>query len=242
MKGLLFLGLVGAAIYGALVLSYNVLPPDAAEDAFAGRSLGDPSSRELRSWGTDLPALVNTPASTLPTRGPITASPTDTASLPVSEAKPASAQSGGTTYQPVELAKVALAAKVHADASVSSPTLRFYPAGTALQVVSRRNGWVEVADLTSKETGWIFEQYLVAADTPVVPSLAMKATGSKAAAQPTRTAAAKKHVRPAARMPGDVALAQFERRWGRRAERAERRGGFGMFFLGRFARNEAQFR
>jgi hypothetical protein len=39
-------------------------------------------------------------------------------------------------------------------------------------------------------------------------------------------------------MPKNVAMAQFERRWERRAER---RGGFGFFF-GRFARNEAEFR
>ena len=39
MKGLLFLGLVGAAIYVALVLSYDVLSRDAAKDAFVRQSL-----------------------------------------------------------------------------------------------------------------------------------------------------------------------------------------------------------
>ena len=51
MKGLVFLGLVGAALYGALVLSYDLLPRDPAKDAFARQSLGDPSNRQLRSWG-----------------------------------------------------------------------------------------------------------------------------------------------------------------------------------------------
>jgi hypothetical protein len=41
--------------------------------------------------------------------------------------------------------------------------------------------------------------------------------------------------RPAARMPHDFASAQFDRRWDRRTER---RGGFGLFFFGRFARAE----
>ena len=59
MKGLLLLGLVGAAIYGALVLSGELLPLDPAKDAFARQSLGDPSDRQLRSWGTDLPALAS---------------------------------------------------------------------------------------------------------------------------------------------------------------------------------------
>ena len=40
MKGLLLLGLVGAAIYGALVLSSDyLLTRDPAKDAFAGQSL-----------------------------------------------------------------------------------------------------------------------------------------------------------------------------------------------------------
>ena len=59
MKGLFLLGLVGAAIYGALVLSGEFLPVDPAKEAFARQSLGDPSDRQLRSWGTDLPALAS---------------------------------------------------------------------------------------------------------------------------------------------------------------------------------------
>ena len=151
MKGLMFLGLVGAALYGALLLSYDVLPRDTAEDAFAGRSLGDPSARQLRSWGTDLPALAGSQDTSLPLR-PASTSPA--ASLPMSEAKPPSAQSDGTTYQPVEWAKVVIAAKVHGDASVSSPILRFYQPGTALRVLSRQNGWVQVTDPSSGEAGW----------------------------------------------------------------------------------------
>ena len=58
MKVLMLLGLVGAAIYGALVLSSDLFPRDPAENAFAWRSLGNPSDRRLRSWGTDLPSLA----------------------------------------------------------------------------------------------------------------------------------------------------------------------------------------
>jgi hypothetical protein len=46
MKGFLFLGLVGAALYGALVLSYDLLPRDPAERA-SGQRLGDPGVRQL---------------------------------------------------------------------------------------------------------------------------------------------------------------------------------------------------
>ena len=59
MKGLLFLALVGAAIYGAIVLSYNLLPHDPAENVSTRPSLGNPDDRQLRSWGTDLPALAS---------------------------------------------------------------------------------------------------------------------------------------------------------------------------------------
>jgi hypothetical protein len=236
MKGLMFLGLVGAAIYGALLLSYDVLPRE-SEDAFAGRRLGDPGDRQLRSWGTDLPALATSQDASLPLRKPSVtpASTSHAASLPMSEAKPTSAQSVSTTYQPVEWAKVVIAAKVHGDASVSSPILRFYQPGTALRVVSRQNGWVQVTDPSSGEAGWVFEQYLVPADGPTATQAAMATTSIKVAAEPARANPMPSAKRRAARMPHDFASAQFDRRWDRRAERP---GGFGLFFFRRFARAE----
>jgi hypothetical protein len=113
-----------------------------------------------------------------------------------------------------------------------------------LQVLDRQNGWVQVADPASGESGWVFEQYLAPATGPTVTQTALETSASKPVAEPARAnlvPGAKKRVRaprPAVRMPEDVAMAQFERRWERRAER---RGGFGFFF-GRFARNEAEFR
>ena len=59
MKGVLFLSLVGAAIYGAILLSYDLLPHDPAANVFTGQSLGNREDRQLRSWGTDLPALAS---------------------------------------------------------------------------------------------------------------------------------------------------------------------------------------
>jgi Bacterial SH3 domain len=243
MKGLLFLGLVGAAIYGALVLSYDVLSRDTAKDALVGQSLGSPGDRQLRSWGTDLPALTgsNSQAAALPLRTPgVTPASTSAASLSMGEAKPASAQYDGNTYQPAEWAKVVFAAKVHGDASISSPTLRFYQPGTTLQVISRQNGWVQVTDPPSGQGGWVFEQYLAPAEGPTVTRTAMETTASNSAAEATRAIpTVKKRVRasrPAARKPDSFASAQLDSRWERRAER---RGGFGLFFFGgRFARAE----
>jgi hypothetical protein len=232
MKGVLFLGLVGAAIYGAILLSYHTFPRDPAGEAFTGRSLGDAGNR-LRSWGTDLPDLASSSSqeASLPL-------PAATAVSPSRVISSTNSQYDGTAYQPVEWAKVAFAAKVHSDASVSSPTLRFYQPGIALQVVSRQNGWVQVTDPNSGERGWVFEQYLVPADGPTATQTAIATAATTLPDRANPVPSAKKRVRaprPAARRSHDFAAAQFDRRWDRRAER---RGGFGSFFFGRFARAE----
>ena len=92
MKVLMLLGLVGAAIYGALVLSSDLFPHDPAENAFAWRSLGNPSDRQLRSWGTDLPSLARSSSqeASLPLPKPaVTAASTSPSAG--SEGKPTSA-------------------------------------------------------------------------------------------------------------------------------------------------------
>ena len=93
MKVLMLLGLVGAAIYGALVLSSDLFPRDPAENAFAWRSLGNPSDRRLRSWGTDLPSLARSSSqeASLPLPKPaVTAASTSPSAG--SEGKPTSAR------------------------------------------------------------------------------------------------------------------------------------------------------
>jgi len=238
MKGLVFLGLVGATIYGALVLSSDyLLLRDPAENALAGQSLGNPNNRQLRSWGTDFPSLATSSSQESALAQPA-AAPASTSGSANSAAT--TAQPDGTAYQPVEWAKVILAAKVHGDASVSSPTVRFYPPGTTLQVLSRQNGWAQITDPTSGDRGWVYEQYLSPADGPTATQTAMADTASRVAAEPVgaNRPTAKKRVRasrPAARMSGEYAFARFDRRWERRADR---RGGIGLFFFGRFARAE----
>jgi hypothetical protein len=138
MKGFLLLNLVGVALYGALVVSNDVI--SRTEDPLVRQNLGDPDSRQLRSWGSDLPALVNSNSqrTSVPLRKPdMSDSESDSGAggLPISEAKSTSSQSGGTAYELIEWAKFALAAKAHSEASVSSPVLRFYQLGTVLKVV-----------------------------------------------------------------------------------------------------------
>ena len=55
MRGLLFLGLVGAAIYAFLVYTHHALQGGEAEDTFAGQTQpNQPVAQHLSSWGTYL--------------------------------------------------------------------------------------------------------------------------------------------------------------------------------------------
>ena len=252
MKGLLFLGLVGAAIYTALVVTHDFLPSDRAEDTFTRQRPTDPGVRQLRSWGSDLPALASSQASLLPlpkpavvVAGPNESDPSGYSKSAVrSEEKSTSSQVDGTAYDPIEWAKVILAARVHSEASVSSPTLRFYQPGIALQVVSRENGWLQVADPASQERGWVLEKYLASIEGPTLTQTAMdhrNALSEQVTVKPAFTGA-KKRNRSAKRAPrgsNDVAFAEFSSRNDRSSRRADRRGGLGLFFFGRFARAEA---
>jgi hypothetical protein len=61
-----------------------------------------------------------------------------------------------------------LAAAMHSDASIDSPTIGYYPANVELRAVARLNGWVKVLDPKTEEaTGWIYERYYVSSiDAP----------------------------------------------------------------------------
>ena len=248
MKGLLFLSLVGAAIYTALVVTHDFLPSDRAEDTFTSQRPTDRGVRQLRSWGSDLPALASSQASLLPLHKPavVVAGPNESdpseysKSVVRSEEKSTSSQVDGTAYDPIEWAKVILAARVHSEASVSSPTLRFYQPGTALQVVSRENGWLQVADPASQERGWVLEKYLASIEGPTLTQTAMD--HRNALSEQVAFTGAKKRNRSAKRAPrgsNDVAFAEFSSRNDRWSRRGDRRGGLGLFFFGRFARAEA---
>jgi Bacterial SH3 domain len=257
MKGLLFLSLVGAAIYTALVVTHDFLPSDRAADTFTSQRPTDPGVRQLRSWGSDLPALASSQASLLPLHkpavvvaGPNESDPSEYSKSAVrSEEKSTSSQVEGTAYEPIARTKVILAARVHSEASVSSPTIRFYQPGIALQVVSRENGWLQVADPASQERGWVLEKYLASIEGPTLTQTAMDATPRSALSEQVTVkpafTGAKKRNRSAKRAPrgsNDVAFAEFNSRNDRWSRRADRRGGLGLFFFGRFARAEADAR
>jgi hypothetical protein len=63
--------------------------------------------------------------------------------LAASKEEATTSESAGLESEPVEWAKVVLTAQTHSQASVSSPTVRFYRPGTELQVVRREGAWFQ---------------------------------------------------------------------------------------------------
>ena len=145
---------------------------------------------------------------------------------------------GGALQAQPETAKVVVAARVHSEPSVSSPTVRFFSPGTELQVVRRESGWVELFDPATQERGWVFESYVLSTGgfsrtqtaslpnedelskpnptNPVVPRSKQRSRSAKAGSQ------------IAAKL---VATSELKRgRWARRGDRGRRLGMFGRRF------------
>jgi hypothetical protein len=254
MRGLLLFGVVGAAIYALLLATHKVIPDPKPGDNFAGQA--HPNQRHLRSWGSDLPALVTSSAS----------SPQQNAAHAPRESKDNSNQNSarnsgagdqlaaddeitasrisGAEQEHIEWAQVMHAARVHSEASVSSPTTRFYRPGTDLQVVRRENGWLHVLDPVTQERGGIFEKYLSSIDgpghtqaagvSPIEDELSQSIPSKPVSSARKRSRSAK----PAAhKSDGVITKADLSRR--RWARHGDRRRGFGLFMSRRSARFDA---
>jgi Bacterial SH3 domain len=250
MKGLLFLGLMGAAIYALLVYTHHVLPGGEAEDTFAGQTQpNQPVAQHLSSWGTHLASrsLSQNPQQSvsLPAQQNAPDEPRSNDPSQNSERKPGAwyqltseakaPNSGSESVVSVEWAKVVLAARLHDQASVSSPTVRFYAPGTDLQVVRREGGWLQVSDPVTQERGWVLEKYLVASEGPS----STQAASLESTAEPPSTKAAspksKKWGRSSKGSKSAIRASNRVARWEPRnvrwARRADRRP-FRVFMLG----------
>jgi hypothetical protein len=143
-------------------------------------------------------------------------------------------------------AKVALAARAHGDASVSSPTIHFYRAGAELEIVHRDAAWLKLRDPATKEEGWVFEQYVSLMDRPSATQVAAAAPIDHATPADSATTEASAHKPKAvksakAKKPSrslkpslapELAAAPLDPRRGQLASRGERRG-LGLFLFGR---------
>jgi hypothetical protein len=173
---LLFLSLAGAALYALLVFTHNAIT-----DGKSGRiplyqtQPDHPVPQRLSSWKSHL-------RSSAPNSQP-------TAHLPPQQnvASTLEAKSAVSTAAQVEWTKVMLAARMHDQASVSSPTVRLFSPGIDLQVIRREGVWLQVTDPVSQERGWILEKYLSPSNGPSSIQASRELTGAVPIAAPQKS-------------------------------------------------------
>jgi hypothetical protein len=202
---LLFLSLIGAAICTPLIFSHDVLTDGKAENTYSGQTQPNQPVPHLSSWDAYLPTSSsnkNPPlaAAQLSTQLPHQQSDHTSQNsergadqLAASEDKGTTSESHGAEPKPIELAKVVLAAQTHSQASVSSPTIRFYRPGTELQVVRREGIWFEVSDPVTQERGWVLEQYLSSIESPTPTQVATQSTTEAPTVAPPSLKSNKRH-------------------------------------------------
>jgi hypothetical protein len=147
--------------------------------------------------------------------------------LPSNPAALEAEASASRTTEALDWVKVALAATVHTQGSVSSPTVRIYSPGTNLQVVSRENGWLQVSDPATEERGWVLEKYLASVDGPSSTQAAAEPTVK---ALPAQAVKSKKRSTSVKRSKPSFAATSGSRdyRWAQR----DNRRGFRLFGFG----------
>jgi hypothetical protein len=255
MRGLLLLAIVGAAIYALLVFTHGALTNGEAKKIYAEQTELDYTvANHLGSWDAYLPTPAVSQNPKLATSQPTPLSPQQSddgdedsksqldtqPQLAALEDKPTTAEGGSSEPQSdsVEWTKVVPAAQTHSEASVSSPTVRFYRPGAELQVVRREGIWFEVSDPATQERGWVLEQYLSSVDSPIPAQVATESTTETPTV--TRPASPKSNKRHRAARPAvhNVVVANVDpwnARWARRADRPRRFGLFMFRPLPRFA-------
>jgi hypothetical protein len=257
MKGLLFLSLVGAAIYALLVYSHDALKDRKAEISSAGQAQSDHTvGNHFSSWDTYLPTPATENSQSAQSQQGDDADQDTERQLGDRHqlAAPEDTQTAGRdSSEPqtvsVEWAKVMLAAKMHDQASVSSPTVRSYSPGTNLQVVRREGSWVLVSEPITQEQGWVLDEYLASVGSAGSTQAALESTteppSTKAGAKSKTRSLASKRSKPAVRVSKPRSAKPIFRgsrdvaRWDPWnvpwAGRVDRRRGFQPFLIGRFA-------
>ena len=220
---LLFVSLAGAALYALLVFTHNAIMNGKSERIPVPLAQPiHPAPQRLSSWESYL-------RSSDPNSQP-------TAHMPPQQnvAATSGAKSPGSTTPNDEWTKVALAARLHDQASVSSLTVRFYTPGTNLQVVRREGVWLLVSDPVSQERGWMLEKYLSPSNGPSSTQAVQKLTDAVTVAAPQKSktwSQSAKRSKSATRVSKrQSAVARWDPyRWG---SRADRRRDFRVFRLG----------
>jgi hypothetical protein len=212
MKAFLtFLAVGGAILYGLLAFTHNALQEGKSENSLAAQTQSShPAAQQLSSWGTyvhdgtpsqkpENPLATSQLTAALPTQPSPgqdpQLKPAANPQFVASEDKAPTIESDSSGQEP-ERAKVVLAAALHSEGSVSSPTSRIYPPGKELVVVGRADGWFQVSDPVTQERGWIFEKYLSSVDSPSLQA-SMDSTTTEPLQTKPALQKAKKHIRSA---------------------------------------------
>jgi hypothetical protein len=209
---LIFLAVGGAILYGLLEFTHDALQDGKAENSLAVQTQSShPAAQQLSSWDTYLhdrapsqkpetPLATSQLTAALPTQpSPGQSSEPKSVVDPqfvASEDKAPTIESDSAGQEP-ERAKVVLAAALHSEGSVSSPTSRIYPPGKELLVVGRADGWFQVSDPVTQERGWIFEKYLSSVDSPSLTQASMDSTTTEPLQTKPALQKSKKHIRSA---------------------------------------------
>jgi hypothetical protein len=213
MKAFLtFLAVGGAILYGLLAFTQNALQDGKSENSLTAQTQSShPAAQQLSSWGTYLHdgTPSQKPENSLATSQQTAALPTQPSpgqdfepksvvdpQFVASEDKAPTIESDSAGREP-ERAKVVLAAALHSEGSVSSPTSRIYPPGKELLVVGRADGWFQVSDPMTQERGWIFEKYFSSVDSHSLTQASMDSTTTEPLQTKPASQKSKKHIRSA---------------------------------------------
>jgi len=232
------------------LLAYALLPPraepvqNAVQETHPGISTArteaaKAADREFRSWGSTLRSLkppVHTaqqidaqqplqPAANSRPDGVEVRQPEVAVTNGNALAPNADGQVIEAVAEPVVWARVTFAARAHSEASVSSPVIKFYPAGTELHVVAQQGAWIQLRDPVTSEGGWVFDKYLVSIDRPSAaqPALASSGDTQPADAVTPDVQMVRDSSQPAAAAKRNVEVTREVRRPGRWAKRQARR-------------------
>ncbi|MGB0058269.1 MAG: hypothetical protein WBQ20_16265 [Methyloceanibacter sp.] len=253
MKGLMFLSLVGAAIYALLVYTNDALKDGNAEITYAGQAQSNHTVGEhFSSWDAYLPtpAVSQNSQSANSQQGDDASQDSERQldgrhQLATSEgAQAAGRDSSEPQTVSVEWVKVVLAAKMHDQASVSFPRSGSIPQAR----IKREGSWFLVSDPITQEQGWVLDEYLSSSgatssqaaleSTTEPPSTKAASPKSKKLSQsskrskPAVRVSNPRSAKPAFRSREVTGWDPWNIPW---ARRVDRRRGFEPFLLGRFA-------
>ena len=163
---LLSLWLLGAAlIAGSTLVAMNAIfgwtsGPTKVERSLIAERMARVEGRVRGTGSPPQPDLEDAPAASLQLGQPEQADPHGSGSDPAA-----------TAVQPIEeddqvvRVRVARAANLRSGPSSSAARLASLPSGTELRAVAREKGWIQVADASGSQTGWIYEKLLEPMDS-----------------------------------------------------------------------------